>query len=166
MQTVELVYQYRHLLGKCQSGRGLDVEEIDALLELEAHFRVDRSDDTELFACRRAHTREPVELEATLRNKRLDDCVRVVEVGPGGMVCMGAPYLDSGDKLEIFFTSEDDRLTYRFHATVAWVEDDGDDYACGLQLEGTPLLVRRGPAKAERADDGDSSTAPFERVAA
>jgi len=164
MHTVELVYQYRHLLGKCQSGRGLDVEEIDALLELEAHFRVDRSDDTELFACRRAHTREPVELEATLRNKRLDDRVRVVEIGPGGMVCMSAPYLDEGDRLEVFFVS--DNLTYRFRATVAWVQEDGEDYACGLQLEGTPLLVRRGPAKAEASTEDQSSTTPFERVAA
>lgn len=164
MDTIELVYQYRHLIGKCQSGRGLDVDEIDELLELEAHFRVDRGDDTELFACRRAHTREPVELEATLRNKRLDDRVRVVEIGPGGLVCMGAPYLDEGDKLEIFFVS--DNLTYRFRASVAWVDEDGEDYACGLQLEGTPLLVRRGPVRAKTANEDQGATTPFERVAA
>jgi hypothetical protein len=165
--TLDLVYQYRLLIGKCQSGQGLDVDEIDALMTIEALFDVQRAKPG-TGRCRRAHTRDEVDLRATLRNKKLSDAVRVVDLGPGGMVCRNVPYLERGDQVEVVFDDDELRVSYRFHATVAWVDDDGDDWMCGLELVGTPVLVRFGPpsGKSKRAESENGETAKFERVAA
>lgn len=169
--TLDLVYRYRMLMGKCDAGQGLGFDEIDEVITLESMFTVDRAADTDLWACRRAFARDQVELSATLRNKKLGDTVRVVDLGPGGMVCRAVPYVEKGDRVEILFDDAELGVSYRFGAVVAWVDEDGDDYTCGLELRGTPLLLRYGP-NSQRADtradsEADlSETTKFERVAA
>jgi hypothetical protein len=169
--TLELVYQYRYLTGKCESGRGLDVEEIDQLLDLEAMFGLrDRPRDSELWECRRQFNREQVHLTATLRGDKLGDKVTVVDLGPGGLVCADAPYIEVGASLEIVFEDLEFRHSYRFGAVVAWRRDqDEEDYVIGLELVGTPLLVRYGPPSAPvqlPSEEEDTVTAKLERVAA
>lgn len=172
---LELVYQYRYLIGKCESGRGLEVEEIEQLIDLEALFGVrDRTGDSDLWECRRQYNRERVALAATLRAEKLGDAVTVIDLGPGGLVCTDAPYVEVGTTLEIVFEDLEVRQSYRFRAVVAWRRDqDEEDYVIGLELVGTPLLVRYGPpslpvqAPAESpAPDDDVITAKIDRVAA
>ena len=169
--TLDLVYRYRTLMGKCDAGQGLGLDEIEEVITLEAMFNVDRDADTDLWACRRAHRRSKCDLAANLRNKKLGDTVRVVELGPGGLVCRATPYVEKGERIEILFDDAELGISYRFRAVVAWVDEDGEDYACGLELQGTPLLVRFGPQR-RRADtraDSESeltATTKFQKVAA
>jgi hypothetical protein len=140
--ALELVYQYRFLRGKCEAGRGLTVDEIDALAAIEALFS-SRNDPAEPYFEGRQHAREKVDLPAQLRNRTLSDKVRIVELAPGGMVCAHAPYIDEGVALEVVIDDREVGLSYRFRARVAWRRDDGDeDYVIGLELVGTPVLMR------------------------
>jgi hypothetical protein len=145
--ALNLVYQYRQLLGKCDSSAGLDFEEIEALTTIESFFaRQDPSASSELWSCRREFIRENVDIEAWLRGKRLNDRVKIVNLGPGGMVCDHGPYVEEGQTLEIVIDDAELSLSYRFKAEVTWHRPDAnDDYTIGLRLVGTPVLVHYGP---------------------
>jgi hypothetical protein len=167
--ALELVYQYRFLRGKCEAGRGLTVDEIDALAAIEALFS-SRLDPAEPYFEGRQHAREKADLPAQLRNRTLADKVRIVELSPSGMVVAQAPFVDEGVTLEIVVDDREVGLSYRFRARVAWRRDDGDeDYVLGLELLGTPVLMRFRAS----TDDGEqqqafdaATTSKFDKVAA
>jgi hypothetical protein len=144
MSSLELVYQYRLLLGKCSSGAGLTYDEIDELTALEAAFAA--SDDDQRAAEGRRFRRERVDLSAVLRGGKLHDAVTVAELAPGGLVCRSAPWAETGDAVEIVIEDESRSLSYRFKARVSWLreEHEGDDYVLGLEFVGIPVLVRYG----------------------
>jgi len=127
--ALELVYQYRHLLGKCDAGVGLTIDEIEALQAIRALF---------------SHHKEwEVEIAADLRSNHLIDRVRIASVSPLEMVVRRAPYTESGQTVEIVIADPELSVTYRFKAVVAWRGDDAeDDYVLGLTLVGSPVLVR------------------------
>ncbi len=160
--ALELVYQYRHLLGKCEVGTGLTMEEIEALQTIEAVFAADRSADTDLWQTRRSFSRWEVDLRAELRGNRLADEVRIVDLNPSGMVVRSAPYAERGQTVEIVIDDSELSLSYRFKAVVSWLRDDtDDDFSLGLELVGTPVLVRR-----HQTSDSAARTAEPARAAA
>lgn len=131
---LELVYTYRQLMGRCEAGFGLDFENIETVMEIEARFDPRRTPSAG----------ERVAFEATLRGERHEDPVALVRMGPHGGVCREAPYADEGDVLEIVIDQPDRNHSYRFKVRVAWLLDDGDDFAIGFEFVGVPLLVRYG----------------------
>lgn len=144
--ALELVYQYRHLLGKRELGAGLSIDEIDALYTIEALFVGDHG-GLDVWRCTRQHAREKVDIHARLRIGDCDDPVRIVDIAPGGMVCRSTPFVDDGATVELVVDDDDLGLSYRFKAIVVWLSDDvNDDFMLGLELTGTPLLLRRGRA--------------------
>lgn len=144
MPALDHVYQYRLLLGKCASGAGLSFDEIEALTALEAAFAGDAAPQTGPVGDGRRFRRENVSLPAVVRGGKLHDPVHVADIGPGGMVCGGAPYADLGTPVEIVIDDVELGLTYRFKARVQWIREDGDDYALGFEWTGTPVLLRHG----------------------
>ena len=144
--TLELVYQYRHLLGKCESGVGLEVDEIDALHTIKALFVGDHP-DLDVWRCTRQFAREKVALLARLRSREHDDPVELIEIAPGGMVVGGAPYAAPGSTVELVYDDPELSLSYRFKAKVVWLDEDGDEFLLGLELVGAPLRLHRGPAR-------------------
>ena len=206
MTALELVYQYRQLVGKCESGAGLDFDEIDALGTIEALFAVDATvhggpaevpavpvpvpppsmkmsrrdatvieceEDEEAWSddaarCRRQFCREQVDLRGRLRGNRANDPVRVVNLGPGGMVCRHAPYVEEGTHVEIIIDDVELSLSYRFKAEVAWLSDDEDDFALGLRFVGIPVLVHHIPSgsAADRAQRAERAETVGDQIAA
>ncbi len=148
--TVETVYQYRQLLGRCATGSGLDFDEIDTLNEIEHQLPSQPSLDMKTWRLALPTTEV---VRAVLRGPRLDDDVMVVNLGPGGCVCRHAPYADEGITVELVFEHADNAISHRFKATVTWIDDDGDDFALGLEFVGVPLQVRYGTSNAARAND-------------
>lgn len=150
--ALNLVYQYRQLLGKCDSSAGLEFEEIEALTTIESFFaRNSRGGDSDLWACRREFIRENVDIEAWLRGPKVADKVRVINLSPDGMVTAHAPYVEEGTVLEVIIDDAELSLSYRFKAEVTWRRPDpNDDYTLGFRLVGTPVLVHYGPAKKRR----------------
>jgi hypothetical protein len=140
MLALDLVYQYRKLLGKCESGLGLDVDEIIEMTALEAAFAAEQADV-------RKFRRDRVEATCRLRGAPgLNDRVRLTEIGPGGLVCRQAPYVEEGTAVEVVIDDAEVEHSYRFFARVTWMREDvGDDFAIGLELFGAPLLVHYGP---------------------
>jgi len=134
---VEVVFQYRTLMGKCELGVGLDWDEIDQVTAIESAFEP-TSDDRRMKAGRRFR-REPVKMTAILRGDRINDRVEVVEIGPGGAVVRNAPFVAHGEHVEIVI--EDGDHSYRFSAEGVWLKDDGDDYRVGLALIGVPVCL-------------------------
>jgi hypothetical protein len=148
MSALDLVFQYRLLVGKCDAGRGLEIDEIAALTAIEAQFAP--SDDDIRAREGRRFRRERVDIEAVLKGGPLNDTVRVSELSPGGLVCRAAPYADDGQLLEVMIDDGHRGLSYRFKARVQWLKDDvGDDFQLGLELLGTPVLVHYGQARDE-----------------
>lgn len=143
MLALDLVYQYRKLLGKCEAGLGLDVDEIISLSALESAF----APEPQARPDGRRFRRDRVEETCRLRGAPgLNDRVRVAEIGPGGIVCRQTPYVDEGTVVEIIIDDAELSLSYRFYARVAWLREDvGDDFAIGLEFVGVPLLVHYGP---------------------
>lgn len=139
MLALDLVYQYRKLLGKCESGLGLDVEEIISLTALESAFVAEESDD-------RKHRRDRVDFTCRLRGvEGLNDRVRVAELGMGGLVCRQTPFVEEGRLIEVVIDDLEHDLSYRFTCKVTWLREDvGDDFAIGLTFIGSPLLVHHG----------------------
>ena len=134
---VEVVFQYRTLIGKCDLGFGLDWEEIEQVTAIESAFEP-TADDRRMSAGRRFR-REPTRLLALLRGDRLNDLVEVVEIGPGGVVIRHAPFVAHGEHVEIVM--DHDNKSYRFHAEGVWIKEDGDDYRVGLELVGMPVCL-------------------------
>jgi hypothetical protein len=135
---VEIVFQYRTLLGKCELGVGLEWEEIEQLTAIEAAF-APASDDRRTKHGRRFR-REATEITALMRGDRINDRVDVVEVGPGGLVVRHAPFVARGEHVEI--QVDVGETSYRFCAQGVWMKDDGDDYKVGLALVGMPVCLR------------------------
>lgn len=134
---VEVVFQYRTLMGKCELGVGLDWDEIEQVTVIESAFEP-TSDDRRMKAGRRFR-REPTKLSAILRGDRINDRVEVVEIGPGGFVVRNAPFVARGEHVEIVIENGD--CSYRFSAEGVWLKDDGDDYRVGLALIGMPVCL-------------------------
>jgi hypothetical protein len=159
--TLNLVFQYRSLVAKCESEAGLDFEEIDALATIEALFeRNDNAaDPTDLWSCRRRFLREEVDMSAMLRGTRLHDRVDIVDIGPGGLVCKGAPFVEVDRIVEIVFDDFELDLSYRFVGRVRRIEEaDDGDCILGLEFIGSPLLVHYGQPS--------ETTEVLERIAA
>ncbi len=147
MTPLDLVYQYRTLLGKCEAGLGLEMDEVVELTALEAAFAAEAAG---------ARRRERFELTCILRGPGsgdgINDCVRVGELAPGGLVCRQAPYIDEDTTIEVVIDDAASSLSYRFKAKVTWLREDiGDDFALGLAFIGAPLLIHYGPV--DHAED-------------
>ena len=145
--TLSLVFQYRSLIAKCEAGAGLDFDEIDALATIESLFeRNDRAADPgDVWSCRRRFLREEVDLSAMLRGSKLHDRVEIVDVGPGGLVCRNAPFVDFERNVEIVIDDLELDLSYRFIAQVRRIAEESDgSCVLGLEFVGPPLLVHYG----------------------
>ena len=134
---VEVVFQYRTLMGKCELGVGLDWDEIEQITAIESAFEP-TSDDRRMKTGRRFR-REPVKMTALLRGDRINDRVDVIEIGPGGLVVRNAPFISRGEHVEIVIQDGDN--SYRFSGVGVWLKDDGDDYRVGLALVGMPVCL-------------------------
>ena len=145
---VEVVFQYRTLLGKSELGCGLDWDEIDQVTQIEHAFRPS-ADDRRMRSGRRFR-RDAIRLEALVRGDRINDRVEIVEMGPGGLVCRNAPFIARGEQIEIVIDIGDD--SYRFRAQGVWLRDDGDDYRVGVAFVGMPVCVRNAHISAHQAD--------------
>ncbi len=151
--ALELIYQYRQLIGKCEAGVGLSFDEIDALSAIEALFerRDEANRSSELWSCRRRFLREDVYLDGWVRATRLDDRVTVANLAPGGAVITSAPTVPRGELVELKMDDRELELSYRFKARASWVRSEADgSFSIGLRFEGTPLLIHYGPRR--RAD--------------
>ena len=123
--SLEIVYQYRRLLAKCESSAGLTLEEIERLSSFEDLLYAPTN----------------VELDAHLRGKKFVDPVVVESLGRSGALCTGCPFLDEGQSIELRIKLGDS--SYRFAARVQWAREcDDDTYEAGLSFEGAPVLVR------------------------
>src|ERR1043166_1632496 len=134
---VEVVFQYRTLMGKCELGVGLDWDEIEQITAIESAFEP-TSDDRRMKTGRRFR-REPVKMTALLRGDRINDRVDVIEIGPGGLVVRNAPFISRGEHVEIVIQDGDN--SYRFSGVGVWLKDDGADYRVGLALVGMPVCL-------------------------
>jgi hypothetical protein len=145
---VDVVFQYRTLIGKCELGVGLDWDEIEQVTAIESAFEP-TVDDRRMKAGRRFR-REAIKLDALMRGDRINDRVEVIEIGPGGIVVRNAPYVAHGEQVEIVM--EDGERSYRFSAQGVWMKDDGDDYRVGLELVGMPVCLRTVATSRREAD--------------
>jgi len=152
---VDVIFQYRTLVGKCELGVGLEWEEIEQVTLIESRF-APTADDRRMKNGRRFR-REAVKLDAVMRGDRIHDRVEIVEIGPGGLVCRNAPYVARGELIEIVV--EDGELSYRFRAQGVWLKDDGDDYRVGLALVGMPVCLNKVAISAHHADVVDKLAA-------
>lgn len=152
---VEIVFQYRTLIGKCDLGVGLDCEEIEQVLSIEAAFAP--GEDDRRMKLGRKFRRETTRMQALMRGDRIHDRVEIVEVGPGGFVVRNAPFVARGEQVEI--QVDDGELSYRFRAQGVWLKDDGDDYKVGLALIGMPVCLHQVALSAHHADVVDEIAA-------
>jgi PilZ domain-containing protein len=145
---VEVVFQYRTLIGKCDLGVGLDWEEIEQVNSIESAF-APSEDDRRMKAGRRFR-REVVKLSALLRGDRINDRVEITEIGPGGLVARNAPFIARGEQLEIQLDLGSQ--SFRFRAQGVWLKDDGDDYKVGLAFIGMPVCLTKSAISRHEAD--------------
>jgi hypothetical protein len=136
---IEIVFQYRSLLGKCDLGVGLDWDEIETLSAIEQAFAP--SADDRRSKTGRKFRREPIKLEVLMRGDRIHDRVDLVEIGPGGFVVRRAPFVARGEQVEMQI--EIGEKSYRFRAQGVWMKDDGEDYKVGLALIGMPVCLNK-----------------------
>jgi|RhiMethySRZTD1v2_1073278.scaffolds.fasta_scaffold26159_2 hypothetical protein len=155
--ALELLYEYRHLMGKCRSGAGLDMDEIQAVDAIEAIF----ADDAE-----KSDTAQPSGLTAVVRGRKLCDDVRLESILLDRLVIAGCPWVEASAAVEVIIEDKELLLSYRFRGTVAWTRDDGKGrLAVGIELLGVPVLVRRGPKTARPLAAPASSSRRRIRVA-
>jgi hypothetical protein len=152
---VEIVFQYRTLLGKCDLGVGLEWDEIEQLTAIEAAF-APVADDRRMN-CGRKFRREATRLTGLMRGDRINDRVDIVEVGPGGLVVRNAPFVARGEQVEIQVDVGD--KSYRFRAQGVWMKDDGDDYKVGLALIGMPVCLHKTAVSKHESDIVDQIAA-------
>jgi hypothetical protein len=145
---VEIVFQYRSLVGKCELGVGLEWDEIEQVTSIESAFEP-TADDRRMNVGRRFR-REAIKLSAVMRGDRINDRVEITEIGPGGFVVRNAPYVARGEQVELVIEVGDN--SYRFRAQGAWLKDDGDDYRVGLALVGMPVCLRKVAVSRHEAD--------------
>jgi hypothetical protein len=142
--VVDVVFQYRTLIGKCELGIGLDLEEIDHLATIEQAFasRARKgSTGASSASDARRFRRDKVELVGMIRGDRINDRVAIVELGPGGLVCRRAPFIARGELVELVI--DDGDRSYRFGARGVWLRDDGDDYRVAVAFTGMPVCITR-----------------------
>ena len=149
---VETVFQYRSLIGKCELGVGLEWDDIERVTTIESSFEP-TADDRRMKAGRKFR-REAVKLSAVMRGDRINDCVEIIEMGPGGLVCRNAPYVARGEQIEIVVDGTDELggKSYRFRAQGVWLKDDGDDYRVGLEFVGMPVCLNKVAVSRHEAD--------------
>jgi hypothetical protein len=138
--ALELVYEYRHLMGKCQSAFGLGLTMDEALTLDGIHA---------LFAADGAVGRDPTSsLSATLRARsgKMCDEVRLAGVLLDRLELAGCPWIERGSMVEVVIEDAELRLSYRFKARVVSAREERGGAALGIELLGVPVLVRRGPA--------------------
>ena len=75
---IEIVFQYRTLLGKCDLGVGLEWDEIEQLAAIESAF-APTADDLRMSSGRKFR-REKTELSVLMRGDRINDRVDLVEL--------------------------------------------------------------------------------------
>lgn len=139
---LDLVHEYRLLLGKCASGAGVSVDEIDRISELEAAFA---GDSDARGADGRRFRRTRVALPAVLRGGALHDAVTIAELTLGGLVVRAAPYAEVGAQVDLTIDDDAAGRSYRFKGVVRWVGDDvDDDFRLGIELVGAPVMLRHG----------------------
>ncbi|HEY3803216.1 MAG TPA: PilZ domain-containing protein [Kofleriaceae bacterium] len=131
--VVETIFQYRTLIGKCELGCGLDWEEIEEVTIIEHKFVLDRGKSGRRFK------RDAINMSAILRGDRINDRVEIVEIGPGGLVATGAPFIARGEYVEVVLDVGD--RSFRFRAIGVWLKDDGDDYRVGMAFVGVPICL-------------------------
>jgi hypothetical protein len=136
---VDVVFQYRSLVGKCDLGVGLEWDEIEQVTLIESTFEP-TTDDRRMKTGRRFR-REQVKMTALLRGDRINDRVELIELGPGGAVVRNAPYVARGEQVELVIEQGD--KSYRFRAKGVWLKDDNDDYRIGLELIGMPVCLHK-----------------------
>jgi hypothetical protein len=136
---VEVVFQYRSLIGKSELGVGLEWDEIEQVTVIESAFEP-TADDRRMKTGRRFR-REQLKLTALLRGDRINDRVELIELGPGGAVVRNAPYVARGELVELVIEQGD--KSYRFRAKGVWLKDDNDDYRIGLKLIGMPVCLHK-----------------------
>jgi hypothetical protein len=139
------IFEYRTLLGKCDRGDGLELDEIGRLAEIEREYA-----PTGEGPRGRKFRREVVQLHGIIRGECMNDSVELIEVGPGGFVCRKAPYIARGEQVEIVI--EDGDCSYRFRAAGVWLKDDGEDYKVGLALIGMPVCLHNVRLRRHEAD--------------
>jgi hypothetical protein len=150
---VEVIFQYRSLIGKCELGVGLDWEEIEQLDAIESRFEPKVFDHREL----RRFRRETADLSALVRGDRINDRIQVVELALGGVVVRNAPYIAKGEQVELVVEEGD--MSYRFRAQGVWLREDGDDYRVGLALIGMPIGLHKVAISAHQLDVVDKLAA-------
>src|SRR5689334_15371022 len=137
--VVDMVFQYRSLIGKCELGVGLEWDDIEAVTRIESAFEP-TADDRRMKTGRRFR-REQVKVSAMVRGDRINDRVDLIELGPGGAVVRNAPYIARGEQVELVIDNGDQ--SYRFRAQGVWLKDDNDDYRVGLELIGMPVCLHK-----------------------
>ncbi len=152
---VEIIFQYRLLIGKCDLGVGLEWDEIEKVTSIESKF-APTADDRRMKNGRRFR-REATKLSAIVRGDRIHDRVDLVEIGPGGFVVRHAPFIARGEVVELTVDVGD--KSYRFTARGVWMTDDGDDYRVGLSIEGMPVCLHKVQISAHTADVVDQIAA-------
>ena len=152
---VEVIFQYRTLVGKCELGCGLDWDEIEQVTAIESKFAP--SADDKRTKTGRKFRRETIKAQALLRGDRINDRVDLIELGPGGLVVRNAPYVAKGEQIEIVIEEGD--CSYRFRAEGVWLKDDGDDYKVGLRLVGMPVMLHKVAISAHQPDVVDKLAA-------
>jgi hypothetical protein len=132
---LETVFEYRTLIGKCDLGCGLEWHEIDEMDRIEHTFRSNRGDG------RRRFRRQTVDMTAIMRGDQINDRVTIVEMGPGGAICVFSPYIARNEPVEIVI--DEGEYSYRFRAKGVWLRDAGEDYRVGLQFVGMPVRLHK-----------------------
>ena len=154
MALIETIFRYRTLLGKCELGVGLDLDEAEDVMSIEAAFRATAA---ELRARGRTFRREAVRVGGLLRGDRIHDRVEVSEIGLGGFIVRKAPFIAKGELVELEIEIGD--LALRFCARGVWLKEDGDDYRVGLAMVGMPVCLHRVALSAHTADVIDEISA-------
>jgi hypothetical protein len=144
---LDAVFHYRTLIGKCELGCGLELDEIEQVTALEQAFAP--TDEIGVRA-RRRFRRAAVKLDGLVRGDHINDRIQIVELALGGLIVRNAPFVACGEQVEVVIDVGDH--SYRFRAQGVWIKDDGDDYKVGLVFVGMPVCLHRVQVSAHEAD--------------
>lgn len=150
--ALELLYEYRHLMGKCRAGAGLTMDEVERVEAIEARFRVGSIPFERPGRSSGDGNSPPPRLAATLRggpHRLWEDKVELVSAHLDHLVVQLAAFTEPGVVMELVVDDLEHRLSYRFKARVVSVADElhQSGQQVVLAIVGVPVLVRRGPRK-------------------